>query len=105
MDPFFIFIFIFIFINLLLLFKAVSFPFCKDEISPSLFSFAAVAMESASLKHVIFTRNQYSIFSKNQRKHHPLIPKTHVRRRFGFGSVKNYKKSDFQGRNFDDLHA
>ncbi|KAJ6934760.1 hypothetical protein NC651_009683 [Populus alba x Populus x berolinensis] len=61
-----------------------------------LFSFAAVAMESASLKHVIFTRNQYSIFSKNKRKHHPLISKTHVRRRFGFGSVKNYKKSDFQ---------
>ncbi|KAJ7005280.1 hypothetical protein NC653_009931 [Populus alba x Populus x berolinensis] len=61
-----------------------------------LFSFAAVAMESASLKHVIFARNQYSIFSKNKRKHHPLIPKTHVRRRFGFGSVKNYKKSDFQ---------
>ena len=101
MNPFFILL------VLLLLFKAVSFPFRKYEISPSLFSFAAVAMESASLKHVIFTRNQYSIFSKNQRKHHPLIPKTHIRRRFGFGfgSVKNYKKSDFQGRNFDDLHA
>ncbi|KAB5565204.1 hypothetical protein DKX38_005258 [Salix brachista] len=53
-------------------------------------------MESISLKHVIFTRNQCNNFSKNQRKHHPLIPKTHVRRRFGFGSVKNYKKTDFQ---------
>jgi hypothetical protein len=60
-----------------------------------------MAMESISLKQVTFATNHNNIFPKNQWKHHPVIPATHTSRiMFHFGTIKNYKRTDFQGKKF-----
>lgn len=65
------------------------------NISSLLPSFAAMAMESISLKQVRFATNHNNIFPKNQWKHHPVIPATHTSRiMFHFGTIKNYKRTE-----------